>query len=59
MNMDQNISSFITGQQLRRTGDNALVKLVSQAGIFAEIEPEQKERIIIATEIKLVLFKKS
>jgi Mg2+-importing ATPase len=41
-------TTIITGQELRNIGDNALLKRVSEADIFAEIEPNQKERIIIA-----------
>ena len=41
-------NAIITGQELRRIGENALVRLVSTTDIFAEIEPNQKERIIIA-----------
>jgi len=41
-------STIITGQELRKTGDDALLRRVSEADIFAEIEPNQKERIIIA-----------
>jgi Mg2+-importing ATPase len=41
-------STIITGQELRKIGDDALLRRVSEADIFAEIEPNQKERIIIA-----------
>ena len=41
-------TSIITGQELRDIGDNALLRRVSATNIFAEIEPNQKERIIIA-----------
>ena len=40
--------TIITGGQLHSIGDDALVNLVSKTSIFAEIEPIQKERIIIA-----------
>jgi len=39
---------MITGGQLGRLSDAALVKLVGEADVFAEIEPNQKERIILA-----------
>ncbi|MGD0582625.1 MAG: magnesium-translocating P-type ATPase [Bacteroidales bacterium] len=39
---------IITGPELRRMGDAALIKTVSDVDVFAEIEPNQKERIIIA-----------
>ncbi|MCX5999592.1 MAG: magnesium-translocating P-type ATPase, partial [Chloroflexi bacterium] len=38
----------MTGAQLRQTGDEALVRQVSNTDIFAETEPNQKERIIQA-----------
>ncbi|HPC46521.1 MAG TPA: HAD-IC family P-type ATPase, partial [Deltaproteobacteria bacterium] len=38
---------MITGGQLGRLSDAALVKLVGEADVFAEIEPNQKERIIL------------
>jgi Mg2+-importing ATPase len=41
-------TAVITGEELRKIGDNALMKHVSEADIFAEIEPNQKERIIMA-----------
>jgi Mg2+-importing ATPase len=39
---------IITGPDLRRMSDNALMKSISDVEVFAEIEPNQKERIIIA-----------
>jgi len=41
-------SRIITGPELRLMSDNALIKSVGQVDVFAEIEPNQKERIIIA-----------
>ncbi len=41
-------STIITGRELRNIGDNALLKCVSETDVFAEIEPNQKERLIIA-----------
>lgn len=38
----------LTGDGLRRMADAALVRRVGQVDIFAEIEPNQKERILIA-----------
>ena len=40
--------TIITGGELRIMSDDALVKRVSAANIFAEVEPNQKERIILA-----------
>ena len=37
-----------TGDDLRRTSDEALLRVVREKNIFAEIEPNQKERIILA-----------
>jgi P-type Mg2+ transporter len=39
---------IITGPELQKTGDRALLQLVNEADIFAEVEPNQKERIILA-----------
>ena len=38
----------ITGDELRETGDEALVRRAAAADIFAEVEPNQKERILVA-----------
>jgi len=39
---------IITGQELRQISDEALIKLTEITEIFAEVEPNQKERIILA-----------
>jgi P-type Mg2+ transporter len=39
---------IITGPELRRMSDSALINSVASVDVFAEIEPNQKERIIIA-----------
>jgi Mg2+-importing ATPase len=39
---------MITGTQLHRISDAALLRQVTSTTVFAEIEPNQKERIIIA-----------
>jgi Mg2+-importing ATPase len=39
---------IITGPDLRQMSDGALLKQVVDADVFAEIEPNQKERIILA-----------
>ncbi len=39
---------ILTGPDLRQVSDGALVKHVVDADVFAEIEPNQKERIILA-----------
>lgn len=41
-------TKIITGPELRQMSDAALVKSVGVVDVFAEIEPNQKERIIIA-----------
>jgi len=41
-------SKIITGPELRQMSDAALLRQVGLVNIFAEIEPNQKERIIIA-----------
>lgn len=40
--------SVLTGAQLHQISDHALLHQVCQKSIFAEIEPNQKERIILA-----------
>ncbi len=40
--------TVITGTDLRTMGDSALVHKALKANVFAEIEPNQKERIILA-----------
>jgi Mg2+-importing ATPase len=41
-------ANILTGTDLRRRSDEALVNVVTRYGIFAEIEPNQKERIVLA-----------
>jgi P-type Mg2+ transporter len=41
-------ATIVSGQSLRRVSDDALPQLAHAAQIFAEIEPNQKERIIRA-----------
>jgi Mg2+-importing ATPase len=40
--------SVITGSELYHVSDEALIKRVNDADVFAEVEPNQKERIILA-----------
>ena len=39
---------ILTGQDLHKMSDEALLKLAPEIDIFAEVEPNQKERIILA-----------
>jgi P-type Mg2+ transporter len=39
---------IITGSELYKMIDEALLKIVNEVDVFAEVEPNQKERIIIA-----------
>jgi P-type Mg2+ transporter len=41
-------TQVLTGSQLRQLSDEALMHRVQQTNVFAEVEPNQKERIIIA-----------
>jgi Mg2+-importing ATPase len=41
-------TKIITGSELRQMSDDALTRRVGGVDVFAEIEPNQKERIIIA-----------
>ena len=40
--------NVLTGEDLRRMSDEALVSRVNDVHVFAEVEPNQKERIILA-----------
>ena len=40
--------NLLTGEDLRRMSDEALISRVNDVHIFAEVEPNQKERIILA-----------
>lgn len=46
--VDINCQRLLTGQELRQMTDEALVKQVNDIAIFAEVEPNQKDRIILA-----------
>ncbi len=46
--MGLNHENIITGPDLHQIGDDALLKHVAETDVFAEIEPNQKERIITA-----------
>jgi Mg2+-importing ATPase len=39
---------IITGPELQKTGNRALLQKVNEVDIFAEVEPNQKERVILA-----------
>jgi P-type Mg2+ transporter len=41
-------TNILSGSELRQMSDGALVRRVGSVDVFAEIEPNQKERIIIA-----------
>ena len=43
-------SRILTGPQIRQMSDSALINQVGQTDVFAEIEPNQKERIILALQ---------
>jgi len=51
-NMSQQLglsgTRILTGPELRQSSDDALFRLVADVDVFAEIEPNQKERIILA-----------
>jgi len=42
------VEKILTGPDLKRLSDEALFRMVNEVDVFAEIEPNQKERIIIA-----------
>jgi Mg2+-importing ATPase len=46
--MELSDNKILTGHELRQMSDNALLSQVGGVDVFAEIEPNQKERIIIA-----------
>jgi Mg2+-importing ATPase len=41
-------AKILTGSELREISDSALLRKVTETDIFSEVEPNQKERIIIA-----------
>src|SRR5207249_12246834 len=47
-------TKIITGPDLRQMSDDALLKRVVDVDVFAEIEPNQKERIILRSEERRV-----
>jgi Mg2+-importing ATPase len=40
--------ALLTGPEIRRMSDDALVRRAPDVGVFAEVEPTQKERILLA-----------
>jgi P-type Mg2+ transporter len=46
--MGLSVNKIISGPELRQMSDAALLRSVGSVDVFAEIEPNQKERIIIA-----------
>ncbi len=42
------ISGIVTGDELRKTSDSALERIVEATNIFARVTPDQKNRIMIA-----------
>ncbi len=44
------LHGVITGELLNTTSDDALPSLVDQANLFTEVDPNQKERIILALQ---------
>jgi Mg2+-importing ATPase len=43
-----NVSSVMTGEELDELRDEALWKLIDDVDVFAQVDPNQKERIILA-----------
>jgi len=41
-------ANIVTGPQLRQLSDEALVRRVNDVDIFAEVEPNQKERVVLS-----------
>ena len=41
---------LLTGPELRRLSNEALIRRVNELDVFAEVEPQQKERIILALQ---------
>ncbi len=42
------VSRVLSGDDLRTMSDEALIKQVTEVSVFAEVEPNQKERILLA-----------
>ena len=45
-----NAAAMLTGEDLAKTSDDALLHLAPRTDLFVEIEPQQKERIILALQ---------
>ncbi|MCD1294819.1 magnesium-translocating P-type ATPase [Methanocella sp. CWC-04] len=41
-------AKIVAGPEIAMTGDDALINIAASADVFAEVEPNQKERIILA-----------
>ena len=44
---DQSCNRVVTGSELNQMSDAALIRIISDVNVFAEVEPNQKERIIL------------
>eukprot|EP01032_Pedospumella_encystans_P014268 gene14268-16403_t len=44
------VTQVVTGRELHDVGDEALMHIARQATVFAEVDPNQKERIILALQ---------
>jgi P-type Mg2+ transporter len=42
------MSRIVTGEQLRKTSDAALLRIVEERNVFARVTPDQKDRIMVA-----------
>ncbi len=43
-----NVRTILTGAELRHLTDSALIRRAARVDVFAEVEPHQKERIVLA-----------
>jgi Mg2+-importing ATPase len=48
--VDLKVTGLITGSQLNDMGDEALMHAAGRTNVFAEVDPNQKERIILALQ---------
>jgi Mg2+-importing ATPase len=42
------VTGIVTGDELRKTNDSALLRVVEETNVFARVTPDQKDRIMVA-----------
>jgi len=42
------VTGMVTGEELRKTSDSALLRIVEETNVFARVTPDQKNRVMLA-----------